>query len=83
MNSPLCRVQSLFNALGAEVSGKALALGGDGRYFGPEAAQIIIKLAVSPPGFPQLPGQSTILPYPNPLNLLTITIPNPTLDPLT
>jgi len=38
-------VQSLFNALGAEVRGKTLGLGGDGRYFGKEAAQIIIKLA--------------------------------------
>ncbi len=42
----ICRVQSLFNALGDEVKGKALALGGDGRYYGLEAAQIIIKLAV-------------------------------------
>jgi phosphoglucomutase len=27
-------VQSLFNALGDEVQGKTLGLGGDGRYFG-------------------------------------------------
>ncbi|GAX78807.1 hypothetical protein CEUSTIGMA_g6244.t1 [Chlamydomonas eustigma] len=38
-------VQSLFYALGDEIVGKTLALGGDGRYFGKEAAQIIIKLA--------------------------------------
>ncbi|KAG1678475.1 hypothetical protein FOA52_014506 [Chlamydomonas sp. UWO 241] len=38
-------VQSLFSALGDEVQGKTLALGGDGRYYSPEAAQIIIKLA--------------------------------------
>lgn len=38
-------VQSLFSALGDEVQGKTLGLGGDGRYFGKEAAQIIIKLA--------------------------------------
>lgn len=38
-------VQSLFNALGNEVQGQNLGLGGDGRYFGKEAAQIIIKLA--------------------------------------
>jgi phosphoglucomutase len=38
-------VQSLFNALGDEVAGQTLALGGDGRYFGKEAAQIIVKLA--------------------------------------
>ena len=33
-------VQSLFNALGGEVKGQALGLGGDGRYFGKEAAQV-------------------------------------------
>lgn len=38
-------VQSLFNALGDEVKGQTLGLGGDGRYFGKEGAQIIIKLA--------------------------------------
>lgn len=27
-------VQSLFNALGDEIKGKTLGLGGDGRYFG-------------------------------------------------
>jgi phosphoglucomutase len=40
-----CRVQSTFNALGGEIKGKTLALGGDGRYFNKQAAQIIIKLA--------------------------------------
>jgi phosphoglucomutase len=38
-------VQSLFNALGDEVKGQTLGLGGDGRYYGKEAAQTIIKLA--------------------------------------
>ena len=38
-------VQSLFSALGSETQGQVLGLGGDGRYFGKEAAQIIIKLA--------------------------------------
>ncbi|GFH11134.1 uncharacterized protein HaLaN_06580, partial [Haematococcus lacustris] len=38
-------VQSLFSALGSEVQGQVLGLGGDGRYFGKEAAQQIIKLA--------------------------------------
>ena len=36
-------VQSLFNALGGEVAGKALGLGGDGRYFGKEAAQVCVR----------------------------------------
>lgn len=38
-------MQSTFNALGGEIKGKTLALGGDGRYFNKQAAQIIIKLA--------------------------------------
>lgn len=39
------RVQSLFSSLGEEIKGKTIALGGDGRYFNKEAAQIICKLA--------------------------------------
>ncbi|MEW5296964.1 MAG: hypothetical protein WDW36_000206 [Sanguina aurantia] len=38
-------VQSLFNALGSETQDQVLGLGGDGRYYGPEASQVIIKLA--------------------------------------
>ncbi|CAK0784241.1 hypothetical protein CVIRNUC_007445 [Coccomyxa viridis] len=38
-------VQSLFDSLGNEVKGKALGLGGDGRYFNKEAVQTILKLA--------------------------------------
>lgn len=38
-------VQSLFNSLGDELKGTTLGLGGDGRYFSKEAAQIILKLA--------------------------------------
>lgn len=38
-------VQSLFNSLGDELKGTTIGLGGDGRYFSKEAAQIIIKLA--------------------------------------
>lgn len=38
-------VQSLLSSLGDEVKGAELGLGGDGRYFNKEAAQIIIKLA--------------------------------------
>ena len=45
--SCLCcdRIQSLFNSLGSEAKGKVIGLGGDGRYFNKEAAQIIMKLA--------------------------------------
>jgi phosphoglucomutase len=41
----LCRIQSLFNALGDEVKGQTIGLGGDGRYFNKEASQTILKLA--------------------------------------
>lgn len=42
-----CRIQSLFNSLGDEVKGKTIGLGGDGRYFNKDAAQIIIKMAAA------------------------------------
>ena len=43
----VCRVQSLFDSLGDEKTGKIIGLGGDGRYFNKEAAQKIIKLAAA------------------------------------
>lgn len=39
-------VQSLFDCLG-ELTGKTLVLGGDGRYYNPEAIQIILKMAAA------------------------------------
>jgi phosphoglucomutase len=57
-------LQSLFNALGEEAKGKELGLGGDGRYFGKEAAQIIIKLAAGN-GFKKVyVGQDAIMATP-------------------
>jgi len=46
-SSPLLirRVQCLFSSLSEEIPGQTIGLGGDGRYFNKEAAQIIIKLA--------------------------------------
>lgn len=38
-------IQSLFNSLGDELTGKTIGLGGDGRFFCKEAAQVILKLA--------------------------------------
>eukprot|EP01024_Parvocaulis_polyphysoides_P019752 TRINITY_DN1902_c0_g1_i1.p1 TRINITY_DN1902_c0_g1~~TRINITY_DN1902_c0_g1_i1.p1 ORF type:complete len:565 (-),score=122.93 TRINITY_DN1902_c0_g1_i1:221-1915(-) len=40
-------IQSLFNALGDEINGKVIGLGGDGRYFNKEASQTIIKMAAA------------------------------------
>ena len=37
----------MFNSLGDEVKGKTIGLGGDGRYYNKEAAQIIIKMAAA------------------------------------
>ncbi len=39
-------VQATFDAIGG-VAGKTLVLGGDGRYFGAEAAQIILRMAAA------------------------------------
>ncbi len=57
-------VQSLFNALGAEIQGKTLCLGGDGRYFGKEASQIIIKLAAGNGFSKVVVGQNAIMATP-------------------
>jgi hypothetical protein len=57
-------VQSLFNALGAEAQGKTLCLGGDGRYFGKEASQIIIKLAAGNGFSKVVVGQDAIMATP-------------------
>ena len=37
----------MFNSLGDEIKGKTIGLGGDGRYYNKEAAQIIIKMAAA------------------------------------
>lgn len=39
-------IQSLFDCLG-DLTGKTLILGGDGRYYNPEAIQIILKMAAA------------------------------------
>ena len=60
----MCRIQSLFSSLGEEVKGKTIALGGDGRYFNKEAAQIIIKLAAGNGVKKIIVGQNGILATP-------------------
>ena len=41
------RIQSLFNSLGDEVKGATIGLGGDGRYYNKQAAQVILKIAAA------------------------------------
>ena len=57
-------VQSLFNALGDDLQGKELGVGGDGRYYGKEAAQIIIKLAAGNGVKKVVVGQNAIMATP-------------------
>ncbi|KAK9804971.1 hypothetical protein WJX73_005729 [Symbiochloris irregularis] len=57
-------IQSLFNSLGDEAKGKTIGLGGDGRYFNKEAAQIIIKLAAGAGIKKVLVGQNAIMATP-------------------
>ena len=57
-------VQSLFNALGDELVGATLVLGGDGRWFNKEAAQVIVKLAAGNGVAKVLVGQNAFLATP-------------------
>jgi phosphoglucomutase len=57
-------VQSVFDVLGAEVRGKTLVLGGDGRYFNREALQIIVKMAAANGVGQLLIGQGGLLSTP-------------------
>ena len=56
-------VQSVFDTLG-DISGKTLVLGGDGRYFNRQAAQIIIKMAAANGVGRLLVGQGGLLSTP-------------------
>jgi phosphoglucomutase len=57
-------VQSLFSALGDEVKGQSIVLGGDGRWFNKEAAQIIIKIAAANGVKKVYVGQNAVLATP-------------------
>jgi hypothetical protein len=59
-----CRIQSLFNALGDEVVGKTIGLGGDGRYFNKEAVQIILRIAAGNGVAKVIVGQDAIMATP-------------------
>ena len=57
-------VQALFSSLGSEIDGQTICLGGDGRYFNREAAQIILKLAAGNGISRVIVGKSAILATP-------------------
>ncbi|WP_035057379.1 alpha-D-glucose phosphate-specific phosphoglucomutase [Andreprevotia chitinilytica] len=56
-------VQSIFDALGG-VAGKALVLGGDGRYHNRQAVQVILKMAAASGAAKVIVGQGGILSTP-------------------
>jgi phosphoglucomutase len=56
-------VQSIFGAIGG-VEGKTLVLGGDGRYFNREAAQIILRMAAANGAARVIVGQGGLLSTP-------------------
>ncbi|MCV2878367.1 alpha-D-glucose phosphate-specific phosphoglucomutase [Sedimentimonas flavescens] len=62
-------VQATFNAIGG-VRGKTLVLGGDGRYFGTDAAQVILKMAAASGAARVIVGQGAWLSTPAASNLI-------------
>ncbi|ETD91929.1 alpha-D-glucose phosphate-specific phosphoglucomutase [Rhodobacter capsulatus] len=64
-------VQSTFDAIGG-VAGKTLVLGGDGRYFGVEAAQVILKIAAACGAARMIVGQGSWLSTPAASNLIRL-----------
>jgi len=62
-------VQATFDAIGG-VQGKTLVLGGDGRYFGLEAAQVILKMAAAGGAARMIVGQGAWLSTPAASNLI-------------
>ena len=62
-------VQATFDAIGG-IAGKVLVLGGDGRYFGAEAAQTILKMAAANGAARVIVGQGALLSTPAASNLI-------------
>src|SRR5690625_1639245 len=62
-------VQSIFDAIGG-AAGKTLVLGGDGRFFGREAAQIILRMAAANGAARVITGQGGLLSTPAASNLI-------------
>ncbi|MFC3061212.1 alpha-D-glucose phosphate-specific phosphoglucomutase [Paenirhodobacter populi] len=64
-------IQSTFDAIGGVVA-KTLVLGGDGRYFGQEAAQTILKMAAANGAARVIVGQGAWLSTPAASNLIRV-----------
>ena len=64
-------VQSIFDAIGG-AKGKTFVLGGDGRYFGDRAAQIILKMAAANGAARVIVGQGAILSTPAASHLIRL-----------
>lgn len=62
-------IQSIWNGIGG-VSGKTLVLGGDGRYFGDRAAQVILRMAAASGATKVIVGQDALMSTPAASNLI-------------
>ena len=65
-----CFVQAIFDAVG--IAGRTLVLGGDGRYFGREAAQIILRMAAAQGAACVIVGQGGLLSTPAASHLIRL-----------
>lgn len=63
-------VQSIFDALGNELAGSLLVLGGDGRFFNREAIQVILRMAAANKVAKVIVGHNGILSTPAASNLI-------------
>ncbi|MDR5653789.1 alpha-D-glucose phosphate-specific phosphoglucomutase [Ruixingdingia sedimenti] len=66
-----CFVQAVFDAIGG-VSGKVLVLGGDGRYFGRQAAETILRMAAAGGAARVIVGRGAILSTPAASHLIRL-----------
>ncbi|OXA51339.1 phosphoglucomutase-1 isoform X2 [Folsomia candida] len=69
-------VQSIISALPLERKGKVLIVGGDGRFYGPEAVDLIVRIAIANGVTNLTIGQHSILSTPAVSNLIRRRAPN-------
>ncbi|MDU8910652.1 alpha-D-glucose phosphate-specific phosphoglucomutase [Aestuariicoccus sp. MJ-SS9] len=62
-------IQSIWNGIGG-VAGKTLVLGGDGRHFNAEAAQVVLRMAAASGAAKVIVGQNALLSTPAASNLI-------------